>query len=47
MSARGTIMAKKKSKGRLPNKLQAWVDARKSFHLSHAHVQERPQMSRV
>jgi hypothetical protein len=29
-------MAKQK---RLPPKLQAWVDARKRFHLSHAHVQ--------
>jgi hypothetical protein len=30
------IMAKQK---KLPLKLQAWVDARKRFHLSHAHVQ--------
>lgn len=30
-------MAKKKKK---PNqKMQAWIDARKRFHLSHAHVQ--------
>jgi len=29
-------MAKQK---KLPPKLQAWVDARKRFHLSHAHVQ--------
>ena len=29
-------MAKPK---KLPPKLQAWVDARKRFHLSHAHVQ--------
>lgn len=29
-------MAKSK---RLPPELQAWVDARKRFHLSHAHVQ--------
>lgn len=32
-------MAKKKSKRHLPDKLQAWVDARKRFHLSHAQVQ--------
>jgi len=32
-------MAKKKPKKRLPDKLQAWVDARKRFHLSHAQVQ--------
>ena len=29
-------MAKQK---KLPPKLQAWVDARRRFHLSHAHVQ--------
>ena len=29
-------MAKQK---KLPPKLRAWVDARKRFHLSHAHVQ--------
>jgi len=29
-------MAKQK---KLPPELQAWVDARKRFHLSHAHVQ--------
>jgi len=29
-------MAKQK---KLPPRLQAWVDARKRFHLSHAHVQ--------
>jgi hypothetical protein len=29
-------MAKQK---KLPPKLQAWIDARKRFHLSHAHVQ--------
>lgn len=29
-------MAKQK---KLPLELQAWVDARKRFHLSHAHVQ--------
>ena len=32
-------MAKKKKKRCLPVKLQAWVDARKRFHLSHAQVQ--------
>ena len=33
-------MAKKKNKkGTLPPKLQAWVDARKRYRLSHAHVQ--------
>ena len=30
-----TAMAKKK----LPDNLQVWVDARKRFHLSHAHIQ--------
>ena len=29
-------MAKQK---KLPPRLQAWVDARKRFHLSHAHIQ--------
>ncbi len=29
-------MAKKK---KIPQKLQKWVDARKRFHLSHAHIQ--------
>ena len=26
-------------KHRLPDHLQMWIDARKRFHLSHAHVQ--------
>lgn len=26
-------------KSRVPERLQMWVDARKRFHLSHAHVQ--------
>ena len=26
-------------KSKVPQKLQPWVDARKHFHLSHAHVQ--------
>ncbi len=29
----------KKSKGKIPNKLQPWVEARSRFHLSHAQVQ--------
>ena len=32
-------MTTKKSRGRLLDKLQAWVDARKRFHLSHAQIQ--------
>ena len=28
-----------KSKLRIPDDLQRWIDARKRFHLSHAHVQ--------
>ena len=32
-------MAKKKKKKRLPDKLQAWVEARRRYHLSHAQVQ--------
>jgi hypothetical protein len=31
------ISAHKKLK--IPEKLQVWVDARKKFHLSHAHIQ--------
>ena len=31
------------SKGKIPQELQAWIDARKRHHLSHAHV----QMARV
>jgi hypothetical protein len=27
------------SRGRIPEQLQAWIDARKRHHLSHAHVQ--------
>jgi len=27
------------SSGRLPERLQVWIDARKRHHLSHAHVQ--------
>jgi hypothetical protein len=27
------------TQNRIPNKLQAWIDARKRHHLSHAHVQ--------
>jgi hypothetical protein len=27
------------SKSRLPEKYQKWIDARKRFHLSHAHIQ--------
>ena len=27
------------AKNRLPEHLQMWIDARKRFHLSHAHVQ--------
>jgi len=27
------------AKTKIPNKLQPWVEARKRFHLSHAHVQ--------
>lgn len=27
------------SRGRLPERLQVWIDARKRHHLSHAHVQ--------
>src|SRR3954466_12387555 len=30
---------KKSSRGRIPDRLQAWIDARKRHHLSHAHVQ--------
>jgi hypothetical protein len=30
-------MAKKKMK--IPEKLRVWIDARKKFHLSHAHIQ--------
>ena len=30
-------MAKKKKK--IPDKLQIWIDARKRYHLSHAHIQ--------
>jgi len=30
-------MAKKKRK--IPQKYQAWVEARKKYHLSHAHIQ--------
>jgi hypothetical protein len=30
-------MAKKKKK--IPDKLQIWIDARKHYHLSHAHIQ--------
>lgn len=26
-------------KGKVPQKLQPWVEARKRFHLSHAHIQ--------
>jgi hypothetical protein len=26
-------------KSKLPEKIQKWVDARKRFHLSHAHIQ--------
>lgn len=28
-----------KNKNRIPQKYQAWVDARKRYHLSHAHIQ--------
>jgi hypothetical protein len=28
----------KSSYGRIPDRLQAWIDARKRHHLSHAHV---------
>jgi hypothetical protein len=31
--------SKKSSHGRIPDQLQAWIDARKLRHLSHAHVQ--------
>ena len=27
------------SKGKIPQELRAWIDARKRHHLSHAHVQ--------
>jgi hypothetical protein len=27
------------SRGRIPERLQIWIDARKRHHLSHAHVQ--------
>ena len=27
------------SRGRIPERLQVWIDARKRHHLSHAHVQ--------
>ena len=27
------------SKKKVPQKYQAWIDARKRFHLSHAHIQ--------
>ena len=30
---------KKSPRGRIPDQLQAWIDARKLRHLSHAHVQ--------
>ena len=31
-----TIIPKKK---KIPDKLQIWIDTRKRFHLSHAHIQ--------
>ncbi|MEK7445177.1 MAG: hypothetical protein AABZ70_10005, partial [candidate division NC10 bacterium] len=27
------------SRGRIPERLQVWIDARERHHLSHAHVQ--------
>jgi hypothetical protein len=34
-----TTSTKRSSSGRISERLQAWVDARKRHHLSHAHVQ--------
>lgn len=39
LSSEGVTITMPKKKKKIPDKLQAWIDARKTYHLSHAQVQ--------